>query len=71
LIQCASLESLLDSRAERTPRQRTAQFLSGFTERLPNPRDSPRVSARRNQQRLFRAAGQVPGDWEMEVRIKK
>jgi len=67
-----SLESLLEVALKERGAERTAQFLSGFTERLRESGvDAPRVVSTPyintippGQQAPF------PGDWAMEVRIK-
>jgi pyruvate dehydrogenase E1 component len=67
-----SLESLLEVALKERGAERTAQFLSNFTERLRKSGvDAPRVvSTPYINTILPEDQPEFPGDWEMEVRIK-
>src|SRR6266567_1571015 len=67
----ASLESLLEVALKERGAERTAQFLSGFTERLresgvhlPRVVSTPYINTIPPEQQV-----PFPGDWAMEVRI--
>jgi pyruvate dehydrogenase E1 component len=67
-----SLESLLEVALKERGAERTAQFLSGFTERLRESGvDVPRVVSTPYVNTILpEQQPKFPGDWEMEVRIK-
>ena len=67
-----SLESLLEVALKERGAERTAQFLSNFTERLRESGvETPRVVSTPYINTIpVEAQSPFPGDWEMEVRIK-